>query len=734
MKRLFLISILLVSYLTVNAQVVGPGDWSSVRLYGHAYNVNGFSDQEFDWIANHNFLFTTEKRTANAIYGDPTSEYVSGIVADQLKANNSICKPLFYWNASHTYDYIYATSAEAVIAHPDWIRAVDSKWDYTSSDFRAWWVATATNIVDTTLHEGVFIDAVPNVRGVQGEEGLASLERMLDQLPGLVIYNGFYTTGGGALYGGLSTLDHADGVFIETFMNSNCNTPADGKRLLDALLLVPSDKYIITNYEAIEDWNATDHTFGLACYLIIANDQSFFRYTEKFDYSSNQLMNWHDDFGKPLGAPLSNAQVNGYVYTRTFENAHVMVDLINKTSSIIWVENPVQEPIGNLAVSIKVLDDVSNDSIPLATFTINGEQYTTNYFGEIDLYLYTDEYAFTLSKDDYDTLNNTLSISQDTSITLWLSAIHEYQLSIKVLEGASSIGLSDVIVFIDDQDYSTNNDGEVSSTHYGGVSEIYLSKTGYEPINQSVDLIKDTMIVFNMVRLKSNLSFKVSGAEENISIALGGIVYMADSMGSLSLVLGNGGYGYTVSSKGYQTLYKAVNLTGDTLITLDMEKQQYKLSFEFIDQVSEAPVPMVSVAINDTVYVTDNLGVLSLVLDYGEYAYTINKEDYLKVEAALYLNENVDTTILLSSTISAIHNPLLDALQLYPNPVEDVLTIENAPSNSVLQMISLSGRLVYTTQVSSENFTISTSQFDKGLYFVRIVETEGSSVQKLMIK
>lgn len=320
------------------AQVVGTGDWSSVRLYGHAYNQDGFSQAEYSWIANHNFLFTIEKRHARNIYGNPTSEFASNLAAQQINTNNSVCKPLFYWNSSKIFDDIYATVQDAVTSNPSWVRP-DDRWDYTNSNFRNWWVSIAEDQVNNAWHEGVFVDAVPNVVGIQGATALSELENMMDQLPGLVIYNGFYTpVNGGSLLAGLSTLNHADGVFVEKFMNSTCDTKEKGKVLLDELLLVPGEKYIIANSEHEPAWNSTDHKFSLACYLIIANNRSFYRYVDQegIDYSSNALTYWHEDFGKNIGAPLGKATVNGYVYTRTFENASVTVDLENKTSSIIW--------------------------------------------------------------------------------------------------------------------------------------------------------------------------------------------------------------------------------------------------------------------------------------------------------------------------------------------------------------------------------------------------------------
>ena len=337
LKRLFIL-LLGTLILETQAEPVGPGDWSSLRLYGHAYNVSGFTDAEYDWIAEHNYLFTTEKRHAYLVYGSPSSEYASQVASELMKANNSTTVPLFYWNSSVIYSSIYETIEEAVAEHPEWINS-SGDWDYTNADFRDWWLSVATDQVNNYAHEGVFLDAVG---GVENAGTIDYLHALMDQIPGLVIYNGFWTTNAGRLLAGLNTLEHCDGVYIEPFMHYTVTTPDTGKQLLDNLLQVPADKYIVTSYQAESEWNSTDHKFGMASFLIIANDNSFFRYAYG-GYTTDNLIAWDDDFGEYIGAPRGVATVDGYRYSRKFANATVNVDLENATSSIVWGPTQVND-------------------------------------------------------------------------------------------------------------------------------------------------------------------------------------------------------------------------------------------------------------------------------------------------------------------------------------------------------------------------------------------------------
>ena len=112
----------------INAQAIESGDWSRVRLYGHAYNLNDFSTYEYDWIKNNNEFFTIEKRHAKNIYGAVSSERASVATAANIIANNANAKPLFYWNTGPVYSDIYETIQTALIDHPEWVDSESNRW------------------------------------------------------------------------------------------------------------------------------------------------------------------------------------------------------------------------------------------------------------------------------------------------------------------------------------------------------------------------------------------------------------------------------------------------------------------------------------------------------------------------------------------------------------------------------------------------------------------------------
>ena len=59
-------------------------------------------------------------------------------------------------------------------------------------------------------------------------------------------------------------------------------------------------------------------------------------------------------------------------------------------------------------------------------------------------------------------------------------------------------------------------------------------------------------------------------------------------------------------------------------------------------------------------------------------------------------------------------------LKTYPNPVKEVLNIENIEKNLSLQIFDLSGKLVLETKTNDSKISIDTKSLQKGQYIVSV--------------
>jgi 1,4-alpha-glucan branching enzyme len=108
----------------------------------------------------------------------------------------------------------------------------------------------------------------------------------------------------------------------------------------------------------------------------------------------------------------------------------------------------------------------------------------------------------------------------------------------------------------------------------------------------------------------------------------------------------------------------------------------------------------------------------------------------LVVEAETTLEE-----VCWASCIACINNvndnDLSQAIQVYPNPANDMLFINNTISNenAVVRMFDISGKLVFENQnFNAVNSTINTSELNNGIYTLQIVVKGGVFNTKVAIR
>ena len=73
--------------------------------------------------------------------------------------------------------------------------------------------------------------------------------------------------------------------------------------------------------------------------------------------------------------------------------------------------------------------------------------------------------------------------------------------------------------------------------------------------------------------------------------------------------------------------------------------------------------------------------------------------------------------------------------KVYPNPATSFVKVEMGDASAQrVEVISMNGQKVYTAANQGDNFTISMSNFTKGVYFIRIITTDNEMVVKKVVK
>lgn len=107
-------------------------------------------------------------------------------------------------------------------------------------------------------------------------------------------------------------------------------------------------------------------------------------------------------------------------------------------------------------------------------------------------------------------------------------------------------------------------------------------------------------------------------------------------------------------------------------------------------------------------------------------------------DAAIYFDFNAPIITNMVSTeivnnLKVASEEFSAQIQLYPNPVNEVLHIQNNSAKTIesVEVFSITGQLLFSRRNSEE---INMSQLNTGIYFVKLITSEGISVTKKVVK
>ncbi|MEP4077225.1 putative glycoside hydrolase [Haloferula sp.] len=354
--------------------------WETVPVCLH-FGKHGaaLSDKELAFVARTSNLVCLEKGHAKGRLGSTEK----GIAHDakRLKALNPDVKVLYYWNGVLNYN-LYEACKE-VRKNPQWVlrdengkpifkdeKARLEQYNLLDPGFRRWWVAETGRAVREFGCDGVFMDALPQVKtrvlrqmggGEKTEEKLvAAVEEMMTGAQkamgkeGFLLYNGLRYLPRDKETGGKEFLPFGDGAMVEHFtafgsrskeaivsdMESIVQAGRAGKMLVvkgwpDVDFNWMNGEKMREPYAELAKEAEEKMTFSLACFLVAAQEHSYFCYSWGYREVHGSLVDY-GQFQKPLGKPKGDAVREGWTFRRSFENAEVWVDVEKRKATIKW--------------------------------------------------------------------------------------------------------------------------------------------------------------------------------------------------------------------------------------------------------------------------------------------------------------------------------------------------------------------------------------------------------------
>lgn len=374
MRKINLIIFTLLGFLSYSQQEYYPNfSWDKVPIAFHFGKRGGLmTNEEAKFVTSKSNFIVLEKGHGGSDY-----KYTEDAIAKEarkLKKLNPEMKVIFYWNSF--LDYNMYKAHEVYQNHPQWWLIKQDgeldfknkglkRYDLSNPKVRDWWTDVAKNEIVNRNTDGIFMDAFIQVSNPSNiklwgqkkyddiQQGLKSLIKETREKLGddkLIVYNGIRSTPQRNV--GNSFPDYTDVVMIEHF--GHFASTSKESMLTDIQEMVKAGKSgKIVIFKAWPSFTWIDKeamskpytekqkiaknniTFPLAAFLAGAQKHSYFIYNWGYRMKMGCL-EWYPEFDKPLGKPLNDMVINGWVLSREYEHALVWVNLETNEAKINW--------------------------------------------------------------------------------------------------------------------------------------------------------------------------------------------------------------------------------------------------------------------------------------------------------------------------------------------------------------------------------------------------------------
>lgn len=182
---------------------------------------------------------------------------------------------------------------------------------------------------------------------------------------------------------------------------------------------------------------------------------------------------------------------------------------------------------------------------------------------------------------------------------------------------------------------------------------------------------------------------------------------------------------------GVQAIYTTGNSEIATISFVTDATAVFVLTFEVSEEdgteITDAVITLNGTEAAAGVYVFEGL-------EAGTYNYTVSRAGYFDFSDQVEItNQDVLVEVVLESDGTSIHGLQPGQLTIYPNPASNRITISASETINEVSMLNISGQVVATIHPNNENCEIDVSSVTEGVYFLRILHTNGLTVRKVQV-
>lgn len=385
---------------------------------------------------------------------------------------------------------------------------------------------------------------------------------------------------------------------------------------------------------------------------------------------------------------------------------------------------------GRYSVLISLRDNLTGESLTGWTMRFNKQQIQST--GEDSVFFPNigyDTYEIEIEKEHYQPFyRNDFFIYSDTSYTIELEPVY-YNIAFIILEEQTGKALSGVDIWLNEDAGETNINGELVLHQPHGEYSFIIQKDDYLGVADSFDLEADTSFSFSLLKIKGDVTFRLSGSDAPVNkaeVVAGSDTLYSNSSGMVrfqSLPFDNR-VEYSISKEGYKSAGGSFIFNYDTTLNIHLFETHVDIKFHVLYDGNDLENALV-ILVGDTLLTgPDGLAIFRDIPADHEYQYFLEAVDFIKISGNLWAIE--DTVIETEMTPTGIpaEDPGL-GISVYPNPAGDFVFVTSYRLLDEARIINLMGEQMLCRKINSHSLNLDISGLPKGMYFM-VVEVGGS--------
>ena len=316
----------------------------------------------------------------------------------------------------------------------------------------------------------------------------------------------------------------------------------------------------------------------------------------------------------------------------------------------------------------------------------------------------------------------------------------DFALNLRFRDKYSGEYVDNVNVLFDSGTYISNDTGTVTidSIQYG-FHDLEIKADGYFSLAISnIEIMQDTTLIIEMDKDLPDLNLQIIDKSDSAAVYRA-IVYANDQT-SFSNAEGTVDFEnipdntvvLKIEHNDYFSYTDTIKISKNAHLSIPLTARNADVSFHIADFSGD--VKNATVSLSSLTAETDENGYLIFYNQPArqEYDFSVEADGYNLFEDSFFLK--TDTTIDLSLIVSTIKKNMQEEnrINLYPNPVKNVLTLNCAFEKATIYLIDPGGKIVLQNEMKDFVKEIYMGGLENGVYVLKI-QTENASFYQRVI-